>query len=131
VNSKSVVSRYVEAFNAADYETLRTLFAPGAVISGVLGKGTIEAAIPIWRELHQAFAVKLTVEEMIAEGDSVAVRYTERGTFRGPFRGQPPTGKSFELIAMEWFVVRNGKIQQRWGIRDSAAQARQMGLRLS
>jgi predicted ester cyclase len=56
------------------------------------------------------------------------VRYTERGTFTGPFRGQTPTGKSYELVAMEWFVVRDGRIHRRWGARDSAAQARQIGL---
>ena len=130
-DNKSLVRRYVAAFNAADYETLRAIFTPDAVISGVLGKGTIEAVIPVWRELHQAFAVQLTVDEMIEEGDSVAVRYVERGTFRAAFRGHAPTGKSFEMVAMEWFLVRDGKIQQRWGIRDSAAQARQLGLPLS
>jgi hypothetical protein len=29
---------------------------------------------------------------------------------------------------MEWFEVRAGLIRRRWGARDSAAQARQMGL---
>lgn len=65
---------------------------------------------------------------MIAEGDRVAVRYTERGAFKGAFRGQQPTGKSYELVAMEWFVVKGGKIQRRWGARDAASQARQIGL---
>jgi predicted ester cyclase len=60
----------------------------------------------------------------------VAVRYAERGTFAGPFRGQPPTGKAYELVAMEWFVLKDGKIRRRWGARDAASQARQIGLPL-
>jgi predicted ester cyclase len=44
---------------------------------------------------------------MVAEGDTVAVRYTERGTFQDAFMGHQPTGKSYELVAMEWFVLRD------------------------
>jgi predicted ester cyclase len=73
----------------------------------------------------------LVIEEMIAEGDLVAARYTERGKFVGPFLGHAPTGKSYQLVAMEWFVVKDGKIQRRWGARDAASQARQIGLPLS
>ena len=68
---------------------------------------------------------------MIADDDIVAVRYTERGTSVGSFRGGPVTGKSFEVVAMEWFEIKDGKIQRRWGARDNASQLRQMGLPLS
>jgi len=70
-------------------------------------------------------------EAMIAAGDTVAVRYVERGRSAAPFRGGPVTGQSYEIVAMEWFVLRDGKIHRRWGARDSAAQNRQMGLPLA
>jgi steroid delta-isomerase-like uncharacterized protein len=126
--NKSVVRRYVEAFNRGDFATLREIFAEDAEVQGVLGKGTMDKVIGIWQELHTAFGIELTVTEMIAEQNCVAVRYVERGIFRGPFRGQSPTGKSYELVAMEWFEMQAGKIQRRWGARDSASQARQTGL---
>jgi steroid delta-isomerase-like uncharacterized protein len=126
--NKAVVLRYVEAFNRGDVEGLRALFAPDAVIHGVLGSGGLDVAVPVWRELHAAFGVTLTVEDLVAEGDRVAARYTERGTFAGAFRGRPPTGRSYEIGAMEWFVLRGGRITVRWGARDPAAQARQVGL---
>jgi steroid delta-isomerase-like uncharacterized protein len=128
--NKAVVRRYVEAFNRGDLAALRTLFTPDALVYGVLGWGGLEEVEPIWRDLHQAFGIELTPEQMIAEGDMVAVRYTERGTFVAPFRGQPPTGKSFELVAMEWFILQDGKIHRRWGARDAASQARQLGMPL-
>lgn len=128
--NKQVVLQYVEAFNQCDLATLQELFTPDAQIQGVLGWGALDVAMPIWRELHQAFALQLTVEEMIAERDTVAVRYTERGTFVSSFRDQEPTGKSFELVAMEWFTFRDGKIYRRWGARDSASQARQISMKL-
>ena len=128
--NKATVARYVEAFNRGDLEKLKTLFAPDAIVHGVLGWGGMDKVLPIWCELHEAFGIALTIEAMIAEGDCVAVRYTERGTFRAAFRGHPPTGKSYELGAMEWFVLKDGLIQKRWGARDSASQARQLEMKL-
>ena len=118
--NKAVVRQYVEAFNRGDIPALTALFTPDALIYGVLGWGGLDVAAPVWRELHDAFGIQLTAEAMAAEGDTVAVRYTERGTFRRPFRGQEPTGRSFELAG--------GKIRRRWGARDAASQARQLGL---
>lgn len=128
--NKQVVRRYVEAFNRGDSAALRELFTPDAQIQGVLGVASIDWALGVWKELHEAFANELTIEELAAEGEAVAARYTERGTFRGPFRGHQPTGKSYEMPAMEWFHFRDGKIHRRWGARDSASHARQIGLPL-
>jgi steroid delta-isomerase-like uncharacterized protein len=127
-SNKRVVLQYVDAFNRGDLDTLRQLFTPDGVVQGVLGWGKMDEIIPIWKELHEAFAIELTLEEIIAEGDAVAVRYSERGEFRAAFRGNAPTGKRYELVAMEWFTLRDSKIARRWGARDSAAQARQIGL---
>lgn len=127
-SNKEVVRQYVAAFNRGDLEALRQLFTSDAVVQGVLGWGKLDEIVPIWKELHEAFAIELIVDAMIAEGDTVAVRYTERGKFVGPFRGHEPTGRPFELVAMEWFILKDGKIQRRWGARDSASQARQIGL---
>ena len=52
------------------------------------------------------------------EGSSVAVRYTERGRSAKAFRGIGPTGKTYEVLAIEWFEFEGGKIVRRWGARD-------------
>jgi steroid delta-isomerase-like uncharacterized protein len=129
--NKKIVTRYVEALNAGDIATLREIFAPDSTVQGVLGKGVLDTAVPLWRMLHDSLKLHLKIESMVAQGDEVAVRYTENGTFVGPFRDHQPTGKSYELVAMEWFIVRDGKIRQRWGARDAESQARQIGLPLS
>jgi steroid delta-isomerase-like uncharacterized protein len=128
-NTKIVLD-YVDAFNRADIEALENLFGPDALVYGVLGWGVLDEVEPIWRELQSAFAIRLEVASMISEGDTVAVRYIERGTSVGPFRGLEATGKSFEVVSMEWFVMKDGKIHRRWGARDTASQFRQMGLPL-
>ncbi len=125
---KQIVKQYVAAFNQGDFATLQQLFTADAMIQGVLGWGGLDVAMPIWQQLHQSFAMELTIEAIIAEADTVAVRYTERGKSVGAFRGLPVTGQAYELVAMEWFTIKDGKIHRRWGARDSASMARQLGM---
>ena len=130
-NNKKIVLQYVEAFNQGDSNALGKLFAPDALVFGVLGWGSLDKVIPVWHELHEAFAMNLQVEDIIAEGDMVAVRYTERGTSVKSFRGNPVTNKSYEIVAMEWFIIKDDLIYRRCGARDSAAQFRQMEIPMS
>lgn len=124
--NKALIRAYVAAFNAGDLSRLRDLHTHDAVIHGVLGWAAIEAALPIWGELHAAYAIELALEDIVADEDRVAARYTERGVFRAAFRGKPATGKTYELTAMEWYEIRDGLIHRRWGARDAASQARQL-----
>ena len=127
---KSVVRRYVEAFNRGDLNALKELLADEAEIQGVMGKGLFERIEPIWRQLIEGYNIQLSIQELIAEGNVVAARYIERGTFSQRAFGNEPTGKSYELVAIEWFEIEDGKIMRRWGVRDAASQARQLGIAL-
>lgn len=129
-HNKRVVLDYVAAFNRGDLDAVCRTFAPGALVYGVLGWGEVEAVKSIWNDLIHCFRMQLQVESMIAEGDTVAVRYTERGQSVGSFRGGPVTSQHYEVVAMEWFVLNDGRIGRRWGARDGAAIFRQMGLPL-
>ena len=128
--NKEVVKDYVEAFNSGEMDKLAALFSADAEIQGVLGKGQMEIAMPVWKQLVEGLGMQLKIEDLIAEGDIVAARYTETGIFNAPFMGNEPTGRSYELVAMEWFVIKDGLIVRRWGARDGASQARQLGLPL-
>ncbi|HET8705886.1 MAG TPA: nuclear transport factor 2 family protein, partial [Pseudomonadales bacterium] len=130
-NNKQIVRDYVDAFNRGDLQRLRSLFSEEAEIQGVLGKGLMDKVLPIWQQLIEGYGINLTIESMIAEGNIVAVRYTERGTFTQAAFGNQPTGQSYELVAMEWFEVNGDKISKRWGARDAASQARQLGIPLN
>jgi predicted ester cyclase len=127
-DSKAVVREYVEAFNRGDLQRLKELLADDAEIQGVKGKGTFEKVEPVWRQLIDGYGIQLKIEGLIAEGTTVTVRYLESGTFRAPAFGNQPTGRSYELVAMESFEIESGRIKRRWGARDGAAQARQLGI---
>lgn len=127
--NKTLVRAYVEAFNRFDMAALRELFAADARVYGVLGYGGLDDVEPIWRELHEGMNIDLEILDIAAEGRNVVVRFRESGRYSGFFRGlvgHDPTGKSYEVTAMEWFVVENGKITTRWGARDTAAILRQV-----
>ena len=130
-DSKRVVVEYVEAFNLGDLDRLRSLLTDDAEIQGVLGMGQFERIAPIWRQLIEGYGMQLEVQSLVAEGNVVAARYVERGTFRAPAFGIQPTGRSYELVAMEWFEIEDGRIRRRWGARDAASQARQLGIALA
>jgi ketosteroid isomerase-like protein len=96
--SKEVVRQYARALSAGDIDSLVALFEPGTSIQGVLRTGTPEEMRPVWSELQSGLAANLEIEDMVAEGSTVAVRYTETGTSRAPFFGTEPTGKSFSVL---------------------------------
>jgi steroid delta-isomerase-like uncharacterized protein len=125
---KGVVRRYVDAFNRGDLAGLRALLADDAEIQGVMGKGLFDRIAPVWQQLIEGYGMQLRIEGLIAEGNTVAARFTETGTFTRPAFGREPTGLSYELVAMEWFEIEDGKIRRRWGARDAASQARQLGI---
>lgn len=129
--NQQIVLAYVEAFNSGDTQALRQLFAPDALVYGVLGWGGLDEVIPVWQQLHESFAFQLHVEALVAQGDTVVARFMERGTSVVAFRGQAATGKSSEVVAIEWFMIKNGRISRRWGVRDSASHFRQMQFSLA
>jgi predicted ester cyclase len=129
--NRALVEAYVAAFNRGDVAAVCRCFAPGAVVHGVLGWGGLDQARPIWEQLVRCFQMQLQIDSLVAVGEIVAARYTERGKFVAPFRGCEPTGKSYEVVAIEWFELGQGGIVRRWGARDSAAIFRQLGIPLT
>lgn len=65
--------------------------------------------------LRAAFPdLQLAVEDMIAEGDRVVVRWRSRATHKGVFRGIPPTGRDASLTGIAIYRLSKGKVVERW-----------------
>lgn len=124
--NKEVVRNYVAAFNSGDLDALVSLFEEDALIHGVLKTGKPSEMISVWSHLHSNLGANLEIENIAAEEPAVAVRYTETGKSQESFRGAEPTEKAYKITAMEWFSIRDGKIYEWWGARDSAAIVRQL-----
>lgn len=80
--------------------------------------------------IHAVFPdVSVTIEEEIAEGDRVVMRWTQRGTYRGEWEaGIPPTGKSVTWTGISIYRIVGGKIVEERGEEDSQGLLQQVGV---
>jgi predicted ester cyclase len=58
------------------------------------------------------------VDDLIAEGDRVVVRWRLLGTHKGAFRGIAPTGRPIVLKGIAIYRVENGRLMERWVVSD-------------
>jgi predicted ester cyclase len=71
----------------------------------------------------------MTVEAIVAEGDTVAVRVLSEGTNLGPLNGvMPPTGKRFSARQSHWFRIEDGKLAEHWATREDLPAMLQLGV---
>jgi steroid delta-isomerase-like uncharacterized protein len=73
--------------------------------------------------------LNVTIEDVIAEGDKVVIRYTSRGTHQGETGGLgPPTGRQIELEGIAIQRFEGDKIVEFWDRFDSLSLLQQLGL---
>jgi predicted ester cyclase len=66
----------------------------------------------------------MDIVEMVAAGDAVVVRCNVTGTHR-------EVGVRNEIVHINWYTLRDGKIVQRWATRDDFGIMRQLALNLT
>ena len=128
--NKALVRRFVEEFwNQGNTAIADELMAPDAEIHMPTGetldleglKGfnvAFRASFPDW---HSTF------EELVAEGDRVAERWTGRGTHRGELWGIPPTGERVEAPGSVFYRIAGGRIVEFRGQFDMMGLMQQLG----
>lgn len=70
---------------------------------------------------------RMLVEDIICEGDKVAVRVMQQGTHKSVFQGINPTGKQVNVTAIAIFRVADGKIAEEWLSSDRLGLLQQIG----
>lgn len=70
----------------------------------------------------------VTVDDVFVEGDTAAVRVTQRGTHDGEFMGIEPTGQEFEMQTMAFVRMEGGKVAERWIQPDLLGLMLQLGV---
>jgi steroid delta-isomerase-like uncharacterized protein len=68
-----------------------------------------------------------SVEDVIAEGDRVVVRGTDRGTHRGEFMGKAASGRFVTTTWIEIFRMESGKAVEGWLEADTTGLVNQLG----
>src|SRR6266851_1266873 len=112
--NKTTMGRFVEFINTASETIAEELISPDAVFhvpgrsEPMRGPAGYLAIIGMMRGGFPD--IQWTLEELIAEGDKVAARFTMRGTHLGAFFGVPSTGKKIEVQAMNFYRFSDGQI---------------------
>jgi steroid delta-isomerase-like uncharacterized protein len=127
--NKALIQRYVvECIGKNDLSLMDELLAATYVWHAPSGDFDFQAYKQFQPSVLAAFPDGYwTIEDLIAQGDRVAWRFTFRGTHRGEFMGFPGTGKQVCLAGMIISRIAEGKIAEEWEMWDGAGLARQLG----
>jgi predicted ester cyclase len=128
--NKEVFRRVIEeGFNNGNLDALDECFPPTYAEHQFDLPATLEEFKGSIHYLRDTFAsFSLTIEDMIADGDTVWARMTGRGTDSKGMMGHPPTGRSFAITVMDVCRFEHGRIVEHWGVPDRFHQLAQLGL---
>jgi steroid delta-isomerase-like uncharacterized protein len=130
-DNKAVIRRWIEAYNNRDMQAEADVLDPGFVAHVPAAPGPLEG-LEAWRKFTAAFVeafpdLRLTVEDILSEGDKVAARVVFHGTHRGEFQGIAPTGKEVAFSSIEVNRVVGGKVEEHWVELDLLGLMQQLG----
>ena len=120
--AKRVVRRLIdEVINEGRLELIDELYTPA------MARGARRWITPFRESFPD---VRMEILELIAEGEKVAGRFHCSATNLGPWRGQAPTARRFERVdEVYFFRVVDGRIAEAWGLEDTLARERPLGIR--
>jgi steroid delta-isomerase-like uncharacterized protein len=128
--NKALVHRFVEEFwNQGNTAAADELMAGDVEIHMPTGEtfdlDEIKRFNSSWRESFPDW--HSTFEELVAEGDRVAERWTGRGTHLGELMGIPPTGRRVEAPGSVFYRIAGGRIVEFKGQLDMMGLMQQLG----
>jgi steroid delta-isomerase-like uncharacterized protein len=129
--NKKIVRRFFDVGpSEGDLSAANKLLAPNFTLHVPLpcspGIQGINDVISACRAAFEGLNV--TIEDMVAEGDRVAARFTARGIHKGVFMGLPATGKPITMTGIEIFRIENDKIAELWGEANLIGLMQQLGI---
>lgn len=125
-NRETIRKLYEDFLNTGKLELLGQIIAEDYV--GIYGQKGPSAYAETIRALRQGFPdIQWTIEDLVAAGDRVAVRWTWQGTHRGSFRGFPASQKQVTDNAIAIYQFRDNKVVQAWIQSDRLGVLQQIG----
>jgi steroid delta-isomerase-like uncharacterized protein len=122
---KRIVNRWVEVVNSGTLDGIESVWAEDCVVHAggglpeVHGVASVGGLLTAYRTALPD--VHITTENLVAEGDKVAARFTTRGRHDGEFMDIPATGASIEISGFGLFRIADGRIAEEWLLDDLAS----------
>ncbi|MCX4155958.1 MULTISPECIES: ester cyclase [Paraburkholderia] len=130
-SNKLSMSRFVEFINTANEVLAEELVDANAIFHAPISPDPFigpHGYMEILGMMRAGFPdIQWTLEEMIAENDTVAARFIMRGTHQATFFGVPASGKKIQVQAVNFYRFSNGKIVEERGQPDLLALLQQIG----
>ena len=126
---EAVVRAFYEPFRTGDTSTYDEVLAADWVDLPLApgqqqGPAGMAPQIALFRHAMPDYSVEH--QDIVVQGDRVAVRNTVSGTHQGAFMGHEPTGKRIEMRTMDLHQVRDGRIVATWHLEDFAGLMAQL-----
>jgi len=106
-------------------EVLATDYIGHLPLMTVRGPAEFRDMVKVYRGAYPD--VNLTVEDIFAVGDRIAVRWVSRGTHLGPMMGIPPSNQKIEVMGISLFRMENGKVAEEWEGFDTFSMMQKIG----
>jgi predicted ester cyclase len=123
-----------QSFNTGNFELIDQLVAPEALnhdpalpapMRDLRGPDGLKRIVTMYRAAFPD--VRMTVDDVIASGDKVVLRWHSEGTHRGGLMGLAPTGVHGSATGISIDRWQDGKIVETWAEWDNMGLARQIG----
>ncbi len=130
--AKAVIRRWnEEGWSGGKYDLAHEIIAPVMTVHGAggqaIGMGP-DALINLIKTWRTAFPDgNMSIDDIIVEGDLVAIRNTWHGTHKADFYGIPPSGKWVDVTSIGIDRVQNGQVTEGWGELDMVGMMQQLG----
>ena len=128
---KTLVRRYYEeVFNQRNADLVDQLAVEDYIEHDPFpgqGNGRSDLKARVRLILDAMNPVTFTVEDMVAEGDRVVVRWSQSATQTGPFMGIPPTGRTANFSGIDIHRFRDGRMAEHWHVIDLFSLLQQLG----
>jgi predicted ester cyclase len=127
--NKSVVRNMLQLIEKSDIKNVEKYFSPNwenhdSSLPLMKGLEGAKQLIGLWSAFSDK---KLTIEDILAEGDLVAAHFTVTGTQTGTFLGIASTGKTIRMTATGIFRIVDGKSTDNWVNIDALGLLQQLG----
>jgi steroid delta-isomerase-like uncharacterized protein len=130
-DNEALVRRWFEeVWDKGRAEAIDEMMAADCVAHGLgdtpaVGPGAFKA---FHAQFRGAFPdIRITVDDVVLQGDRAATRFTIRATHRGDHLGVPATGRQVTFPAMSIVRCRNGQIAEGWNVVDMLGMLQQVG----
>jgi steroid delta-isomerase-like uncharacterized protein len=129
--NKTLVRRWIdEGFNRRSLAVVDELVAERFTVNGrVVGRDGLKQSMS--RHLAGFSDLRVTIDEILAEGPKVGIWYTVEGTHTGVFEAIPPTGARVKWEGFDLFTIQDGKIAHARFLSDVHGLLTQLGAVLS